>query len=366
MKICFLAGASSIHTVRWINAMVERGHDVHLITMHKPDKDKIDEKANVYFLPFKPPKGYYLNVFKIKNLLKRIKPDILNTHYASGYGTLSRLLNYYPTLLSVWGSDVYDFPYENKLKKKILIKNLKAATRIASTSFAMKEQTERFVNPSMPIVVTPFGVDIHKFCPQKELKDPNVITIGIVKKLEEKYGVRYLIEAVYLLKRKLEENNQHEFASKLRLLIVGQGSQFRELMALTKKLKIDNITTFTGSVPHDEVPNYLNKLDIYCAPSTLDSESFGVAIIEASACEVPVVVSDVGGLPEVVKNGETGYVVQRKNANQIAEKLHMLVIDSEKRKEFGKNGRNYVRSIYNWEENVERMEKVYEDLIKMK
>lgn len=366
MKICFLAGASSIHTVRWVNAMVERGHDVHLITMHRPDKDKIDDRVNVYFLPLNPPMGYYLNVFKVRKLLKQIKPDILNTHYASGYGTLSRLVNYYPTLLSVWGSDVYDFPYESKLKKKILIKNLKAATRIASTSFAMKKQTERFVNPAMPIVVTPFGVDLNKFYPRKDLKDPNVITIGIVKKLEEKYGVRYLIEAVYLLERKLEENNRHELVSKLRLLIVGEGSQFNELMDLTKKLKIDNITTFTGSVPHDEVPNYLNKLDIYCAPSTLDSESFGVAIIEASACELPVVVSDVGGLPEVVKNGETGYVVQRKNANQIAEKLYELVIDSEKRNEFGKNGRNYVRSMYNWGENVERMEKVYEDLIRIK
>jgi len=366
MRICFLAGASSIHTVRWVNAMAERGHDVHLITMHRPDKDKIDDRVNVYFLPFSPPIGYYVNVFQVKKLLKRIKPDILNTHYASGYGTLSRLVKFEPTLLSVWGSDVYDFPHESEMKKRILIKNLRTATRIASTSVAMKEQTERLINPSMPIVVTPFGVDLEKFRPGKDLKDPNVVTIGIVKKLEEKYGVRYLIEAVYLLKKKLEENNQNTLASKLRLLIVGKGSQLNELMDLTEKLKINHITTFTGNVPHEEVPNYLNKLDIYCAPSTLDSESFGVAVIEASACELPVIVSDVGGLPEVVKHGETGYVVQRKNDNKIAEKLYELVIDSEKRKEFGENGRNHVCLVYNWKENVEVMEKVYKDLIKMK
>jgi glycosyltransferase involved in cell wall biosynthesis len=365
MKICFLAGASSIHTVRWVNAMAERGHDVHLITMHRPDKDKVDNRVDVYFLPLNPPMGYYLNVFKVRKLLKQIKPDILNTHYASGYGTLSRLVNFKPTLLSVWGSDVFDFPYRNKINEKILRKNLKAATQIASTSFAMKEQTERFVSPNLSIEVTPFGVDMNLFKPnQKNRKEKDTITIGVVKRLEEVYGIEYLIRATAVLIKKLKKNQMDEISEKIRLLIVGKGSLLDKLQNIAHDFGISHITTFVGAVSNAKVPEYLNKMDIFCVPSL--QESFGVAAVEASACELPVIVSNVGGLPEVVKDGETGFIVEPKNIQQVADRLYDLVIDPELRMRLGKNGRNFVNSFYNWKENVERMETVYKNLIKMK
>lgn len=364
MKIAYLAGASSIHTVRWINAMVEREHDVHLITMHRPDKDKIDDRVKVYFLPFNPPMGYYLNVFKVRKLLKQIKPDILNTHYASGYGTLSRLVNFKPTLLSVWGSDVFDFPYQSKIKEKILRKNLKAATQIASTSFAMKKQTEKFVSPKLPIVVTPFGVNMNLFKPSYNGKEKDTITIGIVKRLEEVYGIEYLIKATSLLIKRLRENQLNDVADRIRLLIVGEGSLLDKLQNLTHDCGISHITKFVGAVPNVKVPEYLNKMDIFCVPSL--QESFGVAAVEASSCGLPIIVSNVGGLPEVVKDGETGFIVEPKNIQQLADRLYDLVINPELRMRLGKNGRNFVNSFYNWKENVKRMEIVYENLIKMK
>jgi glycosyltransferase involved in cell wall biosynthesis len=363
MKICFLSGASTIHTVRWVNAMSSLGHKVSLITLQHPELDKIDESVDIYELPIKNKLGYYLNVPKVKKLLGQIKPDIVNAHYASGYGTLARMVNFQPTLLSVWGSDVYDFPYSSKLNMKIIRKNLQAATRIASTSFVMKTQTEELITPAKPIYVTPFGVDLKKFKPSREKQDIRYITIGNVKKLEEKYGIRYLVEAVSILLEKLRKNNFDEIANKIRLLIVGGGSQKEELEELSKNLMIDQITKLVGPVAHDEVPNYLNKLDIYCSPSTLDSESFGVAIIEASACELPVVVSNVGGLPEVVKNGETGLICKAKNSEDLAKKLYELVINEDIRIKMGKLGRQHVLKEYDWNKNVKLMESIYLEMV---
>ncbi|NEU30303.1 glycosyltransferase family 4 protein [bacterium LRH843] len=359
MKICYLAGASSIHTVRWVNAMAERGHEVSLITMHPIELDAIHTNVSVYKLFLKPPLGYYLNAIQVKILLMKIKPDIINTHYASGYGTLSRLVNLEPTLLSVWGSDVFSFPYESNSKRKILKKNLEAATRVASTGWVMKEQTEKFFSPNMEIAVTPFGIDMEKF--KSVTKQTDTITIGTVKKLEEIYGIRYIIESFSSLIDLLKNSGQECIISKLRLLIVGGGSQLEEMKELTKKFNIEDVTTFTGAVPHSDVPKYLNKLDIYCALSL--QESFGVAVIEASACEVPVIVSNVGGLPEVVRENDTGYIVESENSLQIADKLYELVLNPEKRKEMGKRGREFVQSIYNWEDNVKEMEDVYKKLI---
>lgn len=361
MKIAFLAAASSIHTVRWVNAMSERGHEVHLITMHESELDKINENIVIHKLNIKPPLGYYLNCLKLKKILREIKPDILNTHYASGYGTLSRLVNFKPTLLSVWGSDVFDFPYESKLKEKILRKNLKSASQIASTSWVMKEQAKKFVEPKLDIAVTPFGVDMEKFKQMQQYRDENYITIGTVKRIEEIYGTRYILEGVSKLIKKLYENELKIVARKIRVLIVGEGTQRKEMESLSENLGIKSITSFVGAVSHNEVPKYLNKIDIYCAPSI--RESFGVAILEASACELSVIVSDVDGLPEVVEHNQTGYIVKAKDSNQIAEKLFELVLDKEKRIFLGKNGRLFVQKKYDWGKNVLLMESVYKNLI---
>jgi glycosyltransferase involved in cell wall biosynthesis len=361
MKITFISGASVIHTVRWVNAMAKRGHDVSLLTQHKENLNTFDNSVDIYELPIKNKLGYYLNYPVAKYYINKIKPDIVNTHYASGYGTLSRLINFTPTLLSVWGSDVYDFPYESDIKREILIKNLNAATEIASTSYVMKTQTKNFINDKK-IHVTPFGIDLEKFSPDHSKRDSDIINIGIVKKLSPKYGIEYLIRSFKILLNN-DDIIKYGLKKKLRLTIVGKGKQRKYLENLTKELGIEDATNFVGVVPYNEVPNYLNSLDIFCAPSTLDSESFGVAIIEASACKLPVIVSDVGGLPEVVDNGNTGYIVSSKDSKAIAEKLYELVFDESKRKSMGNKGRKKVAELYDWNKNVDKMETIYQDMI---
>lgn len=362
MKICFLSAANSIHTIRWVNAMADRGHDVHLISALSEKLDKSSNKVTLHKLPYIGPISYYLNARKVRKIIEKIKPDIVNAHYASGYGTLARLVTFTPTLLSVWGSDVFDFPYQSSVKRRILEKNLSAATQIASTSFVMKKQTEKFVKPELPIVVTPFGVDVNKFRRIKGNVYRDKIRIGMVKGLEEKYGPRYLIEATALLIDQLKKNGHKSILDKLQLVMVGGGNQLNELEVLVNKLGISPFVTFTGVIPHDRVPEMLNSFDIYCAPSTL-SESFGVAVIEASSCELPVIVSNVGGLPEIVKDGETGYIVEPKNSEEIADRLYELLLDEQKRRQLGKSGRKLVLSRYEWEDNVSKMEAVYDELV---
>ena len=83
------------------------------------------------------------------------------------------------------------------------------------------------------------------------------------------------------------------------------------------KLGIYIHTVFPGYIKHDVVQDYHNMIDIFCAVSL--SESFGVAVLESSACGKPVIVSNVGGLPEVVDNAKTGFIVESKNIDQLAE-----------------------------------------------
>lgn len=353
MKIAFLAGYNTIHTVRWVNEMARRGHEVHLLTMHT-GSEELENGIRVYMLSFKPPVGYYLNAFNVRKILKTIKPDILHTHYASGYGTLARLSGFHPNLLSVWGSDVFDFPYESKFNMNLLIKNLRAADRIASTSYVMKKQVERLYKPEKEIAVTPFGIDCDIFKPMEDERDVSKIRIGTVKRMAPKYGISTLIEAFALAKKEVRE---------IELVLVGGGPQEEKLKFLAKKLGVADDVQFVGAVPHHEVPKWLNFFDIYAALSERDSESFGVAVLEASACGVPVIVSDAGGLPEVVVDAVTGYIVPRKNPQAAAEKMVELILDEKARKSMGQAGRDFVLRNYEWKENADRMEKLYYQVV---
>lgn len=351
MKLAFLAAGNSIHTIKWVNALAKRGHEIHLITMHNPVENLVGN-IFLHILRFPSPFGYYLNLSILKRKLNLINPDLLHTHYASGYGTLARLVRFKPLLLSVWGSDVYEFPENNHINKYILSKNLAAADYIYSTSHNMKMQTERYIKPKNPINVVPFGVDLNVFFP-KSSRDSGYITIGMVKRMAPIYGPEFLLQAFASISSKYPN---------ARLIFVGGGPQEDGLKKMAKSLNISEDCHFIGSVPHDEVPKLLNRFDIFCAPSI--SESFGVAVIEASACGLPVIVSNVGGLPEVVKDGETGIIVPLKNVNALAQALELLIEDKELRLSMGEHGRRYIQQLYDWDFCVDKMEQCYDQVLK--
>ncbi|MFZ1343884.1 glycosyltransferase [Thiothrix eikelboomii] len=356
MKIALLSSASSIHTVRWANGLNAAGHKVHVITQ-QPVIDPFDSNVEVHVFPLRGIIGYFTMTSAVKRLLHSLKPDILNAHYASGYGTTARLVNFHPYLLSVWGSDVYEFPYISPLHKYLLQKNLYAADAIASTSCCMAEQTKLLATDLTDIHITPFGIDLEKFKPAKVKKpfDNESIIIGTVKTLSEKYGIEYLIRAFKIVSEKHPN-------LPLKLLIVGSGNLEKKLKNLVLALNIAEKTMFTGRVPHEEVPIYQNMLDV--SVSVSNSESFGVAIIEASACAKPVVVSNVGGLPEVVEDGVTGIIVPPCNPEATANAIEKLILAPSLRENMGQAGRQRVEQLYAWEHNVDHMIGVYESILR--
>lgn len=364
MKILLLAAAHDIHCVRWANQLSENGNIVHLcyVSNHVLGKDKFNNKVIFHKLKVPAPYGYYFNVVQLKKIINTIKPDILNAHYASGYGTLARLVKFSPSLISVYGSDVYDFPYKNKINMKIIKKNLQAANAIASTSYAMAYQTSKLIEyPIDKIHITPFGVDINKFYKQYTAKEDGKIVIGSIKKLSPKYGIKYGILAIdYLLNNLLKEKKD---SINITYKIYGEGEEEEELKQFVKQHNLQEVVEFKGRIPNELVPKALNEFDIFLGTSILDSESFGVAIVEAMACEVPVIVTDVDGFKEVVNKGEVGVMVGRKDYKEMAHEILGLIDSPNRREEQGSIQRQYVIDNYNWEKNVKKMEEIYKSIL---
>jgi len=323
--------------------------------------DPILPEIRHYHLPFPAPFGYYLNVYYTRNLLNKIKPDLLHTHYASGYGTLGRLVNYHPYVLSVWGSDIYDFPYKSKYNMNVIKKNLLSADWICSTSKVMAIQTKKVCPEIKNITITPFGIDTDLFKPAKTKR--NTFNIGTVKKISPKYGIDILIKS-FARVLKIYPQLESMIDKKISLIIVGEGEKLNSMKQLASSLGIEKHIDFHGPVSHDKVPGILNQMDIFLALSRLDSESFGVAAIEASACELPVIVSDAGGLPEVIEDGTTGIVVKKEDIDSSANAIIRLIKNPELRKKMGKAGRKKVLKEYKWMENVSIMESLYNSICK--
>ncbi len=352
MKVLLLSAANSVHTLRWANAYAAKGCEVHLVTQHRPLEGYARE-VKVHRLPHRAGLGYVMNGPQVKQLVALLRPDVVNAHYATGYGTLARWCDPVPVVLNVWGSDVHEFPEKSVLHRSWLLRNLLGVRLIVSTSEAMARQVRSLIDEALPVVVVPFGVDTERFKPAPDKPKDGPIIIGTVKTLMPVYGVDLLIKAFSKVEAVLK-------APSIRLRIVGGGKERRRLEQMVREDHLADRVEFIGAVSHDRVPDELRELDIYVALSR--EESFGVAVVEAQACGIPVVVSDVGGLPEVVAAGESGMVVPAEDVEAAAEALRTLISDPELRERMGKAGRTRVQEHFEWDHCVDRMMTVLQDV----
>ncbi|GHT95726.1 capsular polysaccharide biosynthesis protein [Spirochaetia bacterium] len=366
MKILLLANPNSSHTIKWAKSLSDSGINVFLFGFGSLMVNDYLNESNITIL-FSPLKmsekeGALSKLLilgalvKLRKLIKKCQPDIIHAHYATSYGLIGALTGFHPFVLSVWGSDVYSFPQISFLHKMVLEYNLKKADKILSTSYVMANETKKYTNK--PIEVTPFGIDLKQFFPQLAESPFNegCLVIGTVKTLEEKYGIEYLIRAFKSVVDKYPE-------LPLRLLVVGGGSLFVKFDTMIKELGIQEKAILTNKVPFGDVARYQNMLDVSVSVSTEDSESFGVAVLEAQACGKPVIVSNVGGLPEVVQDGVTGIIVPPADLDATAEAIERLVNDKTLREKMGSAGRERVEKYFNWDDNVKQMVDIYNKIL---
>lgn len=224
MKILLLGPLNSIHFQRWISGLNDEGHEIVIFSQHYCNEWSLPIGVKAYIFPFKGILGYFLNAIILKIALRKVKPDLINSHYGSGYGTTARLVNYHPTVLSIWGSDIYDFPYKSVVHRWLIVKNLLSADQIASTSNCMAVECRKLVPSLTNIAITHFGVNLssyadHKPAPAKHKKK---LIIGTVKTMMPKYGIDTLIEAFALLHKSLRAKQGPDLPE-IELRLVGGG-----------------------------------------------------------------------------------------------------------------------------------------------
>lgn len=359
MKICFLAPASNYHTKKWCKWFTEHGHQVHVVsfidvpidnvTVHYVNTGADAEAGDSQKLK------YLLKAREVKKIVDEIKPDVVNAHYATSYGTVAALSGLKNYVLSVWGMDIYDFPKKSIVHKAMLKFSLSKASYIFSTSKAMAEETAKYT--SKHIDITPFGVDMHLFNPDKRNRNDDAFVIGTVKALTPKYGIDYLLKAVAIIKKEHPE-------IPLKVRIAGSGPNEKEYKKLAEDLNVNDIVDWLGFIPQEKVASEWANMDLGIVYSTLDSESFGVSAVESEACGTPVVIADIPGLMEATIPETTSVVVKRCDEHLLAKAILELYYDNDRRIRMGIEGRNYTNSSYEIDHCFFNIQNLYEKYYK--
>ena len=241
------------------------------------------------------------------------------------------------------------------IKKKWLSRTLKKSDYVISVSnFTRHRILEMYPVDSQKILVFPNGVDLSIFIPQldtlrlkkkHDLKEEKIILT--LARVVERKGHDKVIEAIPAVLKKVP---------KLKYIIAGsyEKKYYRKLQKLIEDLKLREVVIFTGYIQPYEIPHYYNLCDVYIMPSrepenSGDAEGFGITYLEANACEKPVIGGNSGGVGDAIVDGETGFLVNPDNVDEIANKLFLLLSDPQLAQKLGKNGRDRIKKSYTWD-----------------
>lgn len=261
-----------------------------------------------------------------------------------------------PVLATAHGSDVHTHSENNRIIRRLVRKAVASSSRTLAVSHGLAREIRALVGEGPRIEVNHLGVDLEKFRPttcRRRLRErlglpPDGVGICMVGRLVKEKGVNELFRAFVRLRAQDPE---------CWLLVVGDGPIKATLEGWAREAGVASALHLTGSRPHGEIPNLLNSADIFTLPSY--DEGLPNTILEAMACGLPVVATDVGGVSDAVVDGESGLLIQPARIDALTDALARLVSDSDLRQEMGQNGREIARDRFTWKKSARRLFSIY-------
>jgi colanic acid/amylovoran biosynthesis glycosyltransferase len=231
----------------------------------------------------------------------------------------------------------------------------KEGTAFTVTSNNMKKILVEYGCPKHKIFVHHSGIDIEKFSYKKrEFPEDGMITILSVGRLVEKKGMKYLIEAVHQVSQQYPQ---------IRLRIVGDGNLRKELEAQVKQLKLENIVELLGETPHEDIIREMQQAHLFALASTTASdgnqEGIPNVLKEAMSTGLPVISTKHAGIPELVRDGRSGFLVPERDATAMAHSILHLIKNSDQWNKMSKIGRRTVKRLFNTQKQIEELDYIY-------
>lgn len=345
MKVSFIipslaTGGAEIQTIAQANEMSIRGINIQVIVLSKNDNLKISLNSNIHVVIFGArrfetlnkltPLSAILSIRKLSRIINNFKPDHVIAMLPQSF-LMVRLL----TSLKLISSKIWIYHHSTEYFETPLINIYRRIYKILLVDFiSSKKESHIFISKAVREDISQ-NEDISKgVILGNAVKLPSIETIE-KNFLLEKYNLsneRYILFPGTFSKRKghlFFLKSIHDLIKKynITLVIAGYGPLKKEINDCVNEFKLQDNVIFTGKLENKELVELISSAYFSVIPSIV--EGFGNVAIESMAVGTTVLCSDAGGLPEVIKDGETGYIFQKENTKDLREKFEKLILNKE-------------------------------------
>lgn len=360
MRILYFSLNYSTHDHRFLTAISNGGHEVFFLQLENNPRQVEDRPIppNVEIVHWAggQRKFRWRDVprltFDLRRVIREFKPDLIHAGPIQTCAFLVALTGFQPLLTMSWGFDLMEDVHKSKWMEWVTRYTLKRSTFFTSDANVTRDKAIAYgMNPERTVVF-PWGVDLQHFS-QKTFQPSNLPTFTIFcnRSWEPRYGVDVLAKAFVMVARQNENVN---------LILLNGGSQGHVIRGILQNGGALERVTFGGHVSQRNLPNWYRDADIYISPSHVDGSS--VSLMEALACGLPCLVSDIPANKEWVIENENGWLFKDGDADDLAAKILAAMARRENLPEIGRAARMSAQKRADWSRNAATLMNVYQSL----
>jgi glycosyltransferase involved in cell wall biosynthesis len=368
MRILYFSRSYSTHDHRFLSAIVNGGHETLFLQLEKNARQVEDRPV-----PSQVEQVLWAGgqrefrwrdvprlAFDLRRVTRKIKPDLIHAGPIQTCAFLVALTGFRPLFAMSWGYDLMDEVHKSTWMERITRYALRRSTFFTSDAHVTCNKAVAYgMNPEHTVVF-PWGVDLQHFSPttddrrQTTIHSPRSMVLFCNRGWESYYGVDVLARAFV----KVAQQNEN-----VSLVLLGGGSQGQVIRGILQNGGVLDRVTFGGYVSQKDLPDWYHDADLYISPSHVDGSS--VSLMEAMACGMPCLVSDIPGNKEWITEGENGWLFRDSDANHLAEKILAAISQREKWPEIGRAGRRSAEMRADWQKNAKVLMDAYESAVKL-
>lgn len=344
--LLFFADARSVHTRRWVGAMVERGWRCSVVSRLHHDI----VGAQVHALDTADGSWpWFAALPHVRALARRLEPDLVHGHYITSYGLLAAACGRKPLVLSGWGSDILVSPRESRMVRLLTGRILRCAEVVTADSHDMLAEIATY-RPRAALHQILWGADTGKFRPEPKAAD--VFRILSARAWDANYNIDTILAATARLMNRTD--------APIELHLLGGGPMEAQLRAQCKALKLDGMVHFHGMVGEDEMARLVNRAHV--SVSIPSSDATSVALLESMAAGLPVVVSSLPANRQWV-DATGGFLVEPRDEEALARAMLDILNSPEMAQGMGQRNRDKVHPAAARHTQMNRMDALYRALL---
>lgn len=369
----YVCGGSVNATYSLVKEMVKLNHDIKIFSTSKDFNDQYENSERIEIYRYGSQFNLFSSNISLGLFFKPFKYDVDLVHLSfdippgpfAGYRYAKK--KNLPLVVTYHGD--WEGSYGNLFRRMgVTLNNKLIVDKILSYAEIIISPSKRYAESSIhlkkymdKINVIPNGVNLEEFQIDYSKEECR-------KKLDLPLEKNILLFFGYLSPYKSPEILLKAFARILLnhpdtlLLYAGSGEMMDELKIMSKKLKIEKNVKFAGFIGTDMRPFYYKASDIFCLPSTMSTECYPLAILESMASNLPVVSSEIGGIPDIIQNNINGLLFPPKNLDLLVKNISFLLENKKARETFSKNAESKIIK-YSWENIAKTTERVYQKII---